>query len=86
MAGGLGLLCLVPATAPVWLLAVLMMPVAFGAALAVSAMTTMLLSGVAPELAGTASGVLNASRQLGGALTIAVLGALTAAFGNFLTG
>jgi MFS family permease len=37
MAGGLGLLCLVPATAPVWLLAVLMMPVAFGAALAVPA-------------------------------------------------
>ena len=36
--------------------------------------------------ASSASGVLNASRQLGGALAIAVFGVLTTAFGNFLTG
>ncbi|MRV74495.1 MFS transporter [Duganella sp. FT92W] len=49
-----------------------------GMGLAVPPMTTSILSAVEPRLAGTASGVLNAARQVGGALGVAVYGALAA--------
>jgi DHA2 family methylenomycin A resistance protein-like MFS transporter len=49
-----------------------------GMGLAVPAMTTSILSAVEPRLAGTASGVLNMARQTGGALGVAVYGALAA--------
>lgn len=49
-----------------------------GMGLAVPAMTTSILSAVAPRMAGTASGVLNMARQTGGALGVAVYGALAA--------
>jgi DHA2 family methylenomycin A resistance protein-like MFS transporter len=49
-----------------------------GMGLAVPPMTTSILSAVAPRMAGTASGVLNAARQVGGALGVAVYGALAA--------
>ncbi|HEX8741264.1 MAG TPA: MFS transporter [Casimicrobiaceae bacterium] len=47
-----------------------------GMGLAVPAMTTVVLSGVEARHAGTASGVLNAARQVGGAIGVAVFGAL----------
>jgi DHA2 family methylenomycin A resistance protein-like MFS transporter len=49
-----------------------------GMGLAVPAMTTSILSGVAPGQAGTASAVLNTARQVGGAVGVAVFGALVA--------
>ena len=49
-----------------------------GMGLAVPAMTTAILSSAAPHMAGTASGVLNMARQTGGALGVAVYGALAA--------
>ncbi|MTW00881.1 MFS transporter [Pseudoduganella ginsengisoli] len=49
-----------------------------GMGLAVPPMTTSILSAVEPRLAGTASAVLNAARQVGGALGVAVYGALAA--------
>lgn len=86
MAAGLLLLFFLPGTTPVWLVAVLMMPVSLGGALAVPAMTGLLLQSVEPEQAGLASGVLNTFRQFGGALAVAVFGALIAQPDTFLHG
>ena len=49
-------------------------------------MTAVLLNGVPAHRAGTASGVFNTSRQLGGALAVAVFGALLADPATFLPG
>ncbi|MGW1466070.1 MFS transporter [Streptomyces sp. NPDC002308] len=78
MAAGLVLLALVPASAPTWLLVAAMVPVGAGGSLAVPALTSLLLDHVPAGQAGTASGVLNTSRQVGGALAVAVFGALIA--------
>ncbi|MEV0777445.1 MFS transporter [Streptomyces sp. NPDC050428] len=83
---GLVLLALVPASAPTWLLIVLMVPVGAGGSLAVPALTSLLLDQVPAERAGTASGVLNTSRQVGGALAVAVFGALVADRAQFTEG
>jgi DHA2 family methylenomycin A resistance protein-like MFS transporter len=50
----------------------------FGMGLAVPAMTTSMLASVEPRFAATAAGALNAARQAGGALGVAVFGALAA--------
>jgi len=50
----------------------------FGMGLAVPAMTTLVLSSVERSSSGTATGALNAGRQVGGALGVAVFGALVA--------
>jgi len=50
-----------------------------GMGLAVPAMTTSILSGVERRQAGTASAVLNMARQVGGALGVAIFGAMIAA-------
>ena len=47
-----------------------------GIGLAVPAMTTAILSSVDPGRSGTASAVLNAARQVGGAIGVAAFGAL----------
>lgn len=47
-----------------------------GMGLAVPAMTTVVLAGVDAPCAGIASGVLNAARQIGGAIGVAAFGAL----------
>jgi DHA2 family methylenomycin A resistance protein-like MFS transporter len=86
MAGGLILLCLPQASAPTWLMMLLMIPVGTGGSLAVPAVTSLLLDHVPAERAGTASGVLNTSRQLGGALAVAVFGALVAQHATFFHG
>ena len=86
MAAGLLSLCLAVAGAPIALLALLMVLIGFGAALAVPTLTAVLVSSVPAQLAGTASGVLNTFRQLGGALAIAVFGALIAHRETFLDG
>lgn len=86
MAGGLVLLCLPQASAPTWLMMLLMIPVGTGGSLAVPAVTSLLLDRVPAERAGTASGVLNTSRQLGGALAVAVFGALVAQHATFFHG
>ncbi|MGW6412995.1 MFS transporter [Streptomyces vinaceus] len=63
---------------PVWLFALLMVPVGTGCALAVPALTSLLLEGIPAERAGTAGALLNTSRQLGCALAVAVFGHLVA--------
>ncbi|MFF7295591.1 DHA2 family efflux MFS transporter permease subunit [Streptomyces sp. NPDC008265] len=60
----------------------------FGIGLVVPAMTNAMLGAADPANAGIASGVLNASRQLGGLVGVAVMGLLVgqAATGHFLAG
>ncbi|MFE3142555.1 MFS transporter [Streptomyces scopuliridis] len=86
MAGGLVAMVTVPAGAPVWLSVVLMVPVGAGGAMAVTALTALLLENVPAERAGVAAGVLNAARQLGGALAVAAFGALVADRAGFVSG
>ncbi|MDE1179677.1 MFS transporter [Paraburkholderia sp.] len=59
---------------PALLLPFLLIPSGMG--LAVPAMTTAILASVEPQRAGTASAVLNTARQAGGAVGVAVFGAL----------
>lgn len=86
MSVGLALLCLPAASAPSWLLVLLMIPVGTGGVIAVPALTALLMDHVPAERAGTASGVFNASHQVGGALAVAVFGALVADRAAFLPG
>ena len=69
-----------------WLLATLMVLVGLGGPLVMPPVTGVLLSSVPSHLAGTASGVFNTSRQVGGALAVAVFGAFIAESGTFTSG
>ncbi|KIZ17012.1 MFS transporter [Streptomyces natalensis] len=86
--GTAGLLALltVGAHTNVWAVAALMVPVGLGGALTVPALTAMLLDAVPADRAGTASAVLNTGRQVGGAIAVAVFGALLAGADTFLVG
>jgi MFS transporter, DHA2 family, methylenomycin A resistance protein len=83
---GLAVLAAVTASAPVWLLAVLRIPVGICGPLAMQPTTVVLLESVPAHRSGVASSVFNTSRQLGGALAVAVFGALLAARGQLLDG
>jgi MFS transporter, DHA2 family, methylenomycin A resistance protein len=74
------------ATAPPWLVAVLMIPVGVGGSFTVPPLTSLLLDSVPAERAGTGSGVLNTARQVGGSLGVAAVGAVLAAHTDFLHG
>ncbi|MFE0099437.1 MFS transporter [Streptomyces sp. NPDC059009] len=80
----LAMFVLLPLTAatPLWLVLVLLIPTGIGGALAVPALTAQLLDSVPGHRAGTASGLLNALRQTGGALAVAFFGSLLAADGG----
>jgi hypothetical protein len=54
--------------------------------LAMPAMTAAVVGAAGPEHAGVASGVLNAARQSGGALSVALLGSLFASSGPASSG
>jgi EmrB/QacA subfamily drug resistance transporter len=86
MTAGLGVLALMPAETPVWVLSGLMILVGLGGPLTMPPMTAVLLNHVPHERTGVASGVFNTSRQLGGALAVAVFGALLANGDHFLAG
>ncbi|MET9503766.1 MFS transporter [Streptomyces sp. NPDC006622] len=86
MTCGLLSLALVPTGTPTWALALLMLPVGLGGPLAMPPTTALLVNSVPAHQTGTASGVFNTSRQLGGALAVAVFGALIADQAHFLPG
>jgi DHA2 family methylenomycin A resistance protein-like MFS transporter len=68
-------------TAPLglpWLMAVCVIPIGAGGSLAMPSVTSVVLEGVPAHQAGTASAVFNTFRQVGGAVAIAVFGALIA--------
>ncbi|MFJ8209833.1 MFS transporter [Streptomyces sp. NPDC096033] len=75
-------LLLLSAHTPVWLVLVLLLPLSTGGALAVPALTALLMDSVPPERAGTASGLLNSLRQTGGALAVALFGGLLSGAGG----
>ncbi|WP_163568338.1 MFS transporter [Fodinicola feengrottensis] len=82
-AGMLGLLAL-DVGSSFWLQVVVLLPFGLGGGLAVPALTAALMGSVDADRAGMASGVLNAGRQFGGALGVAVFGTLAA--GDFIAG
>ncbi|MFJ8825328.1 MFS transporter [Streptomyces sp. NPDC102467] len=88
LVGTAGLLALtsVGVHTDVWAVALLMVPVGLGGALAVPALTAMLLDVVPADRAGTAGAVLNTARQVGGAIAVAVYGALLTGADTFLAG
>ncbi|WP_280785145.1 MFS transporter [Rhodococcus opacus] len=75
MAAGLVLLALLPA-APLWLIAVLMTLAGLAGPFVSPPTTAILLDSVPARRGGIASGVFNTSRQVGGALAVAVFGML----------
>ncbi|MFI1617838.1 MFS transporter [Streptomyces lydicus] len=83
--GILGLL-LVRRDAPTPLLLTLLVPLGIGGGLAIPPLTSAMLESVPHERAGLASGVLSAARQFGGAIGVALLGALIADSAHFMTG
>jgi DHA2 family methylenomycin A resistance protein-like MFS transporter len=86
MIAGLVLLAVLPSDAPVGLVAVAMVPVGVGGAFTVPPITSLLLDAVPADAAGTASGVLNTARQMGGSLGVAVFGAILAVAPAFQPG
>ena len=86
MTAGLAALAAVPAGAPVWLLAALMVLAGLGGPLVMPPVTGVLLNSVPADRAGAVSGVFNTSRQAGGALAVAVFGSLLAHQGIFTQG
>jgi MFS transporter, DHA2 family, methylenomycin A resistance protein len=86
MTVGLVILAAVASSAPVWALATLMVLIGVAGPLIMPPLTAVLLNSVPPHRAGVASGVFNTSRQVGGALAVAVFGALLAHRSSFLQG
>lgn len=78
MAAGLGVLAAFSSNASYVALSLLMVPVGLAGPLIMPPITALLLNSVPDAQAGTASGVFNTSRQVGGALAVAVFGALLA--------
>src|SRR4029079_18360021 len=67
-------------------LAALMLLVGAAGPFIMPPVTGLLLNSVPTHQAGTASGVFNTSRQIGGALAVAVFGALVAEQDSFMRG
>ncbi len=86
MAAGLALLAVVSSTAPTFVLALLMVLVGLAGPTVMPPVTAVLLNSVPKHQAGTASGVFNTSRQVGGALAVAIFGALLAQQPDFASG
>jgi MFS transporter, DHA2 family, methylenomycin A resistance protein len=86
MAAGLLSLAVVPASAPTMAFGALMMLVGLGGPLVIPPVTAVLLNTVEHRQSGVASGVFHTSRQLGGALAVAVFGALLAQPETFVPG
>ncbi|MDQ1395500.1 MAG: transporter, family, methylenomycin resistance protein, partial [Acidimicrobiaceae bacterium] len=86
MAVGLAVIAGAPASTPVSALALLMVLVGIAGPMTIPPVTAVLLNSVPAHQAGTASGVFNTSRQVGGALAIAVFGALLSGKGGLMPG
>lgn len=84
----LGLLALlgVDASTDKLLIALMLVPLGIGLGFAVPSLTAVMLGDIDPARAGMAGGVLNAGRQTGGALAVAVFGALVSDRASFVPG
>ena len=86
MTAGLTVIALLPAPVPVPVLSALMILVGLGGPLVMPPVMALLLEAVPARRAGVASGLFNTSRQVGGALAVALFGALLASRATFLPG
>jgi MFS transporter, DHA2 family, methylenomycin A resistance protein len=68
------------------LLTLTLIPAGAGLGFALPSLTVVLLEAIPADQAGMAGGLLNASRQVGGTLAVAVFGALIAQRTSFLPG
>ncbi len=84
-AGLLGLL-LVGAHTPYLVLVAPLAAAGFGMAFTMPAATTAVVEGAPADRAGLASGAINAARQVGGVIGVALLGAFIAGHADFLSG
>ncbi|GAA2929294.1 hypothetical protein GCM10020221_26400 [Streptomyces thioluteus] len=82
LAGAMFALLPLGESTPVWQVVLLLVPMGVGGALAMPALTALLMDAVPAHQVGTASGLFNAVRQTGGALAVAVFGALVAGDGE----
>lgn len=83
---GLVVIATMPADVSPWGVAAAMVPVGVGGALTVPPIASLVIDRAPVELAGTASGVLNTFRQLGGSLGVAGIGAVIAGNAAFMDG
>lgn len=83
---GLGLLASTAHLRSPVLIAIFVILVGGGGSVAMPQITGLVLASAPSEWAGTASGVFNTFRQVGGAIAIAVFGAWVAGAGGFLAG
>lgn len=88
LAGALGLFAMVFAgtATPYWLLILPLLAIGFGTAYTMPAATAATIEAAPAGMAGTASGALNSSRQVGSTLGVAIFGALVTGTGDFMTG
>lgn len=86
MSVGLIALALLPESTPIIFMALLMIPVGLGGSFTVPPLTDLILNQVPAERTGTASGILNTARQMGGSLGIAIFGAVLAVQPDFQSG
>ena len=86
MTAGLTAMALLPGPAPVAVLSALMIATGLAGPLVMPPVMALLLQAVPARQAGVASGVFNTSRQVGGALAVAVFGALLANRATFVHG
>ena len=82
---GFSSLVLLTAETPYVVVAVLTFTAGFGMAFAMPAATSAAVASAPPEHVGIAGGVINAARQTGSVVGVAVLGVMVAS-GAFLTG
>lgn len=73
---GLGVFGLADVDSPLWLIYCSMVPLAMGMALTMTPLTTLIMSSVPLGKAGVGSAMNDTTRELGGALGVAVLGSL----------
>jgi DHA2 family methylenomycin A resistance protein-like MFS transporter len=85
MAVGLTGLCLLPSDSPALWVALVMVPVGVGGSFTVPPIIAIVMDNVPAQRAGTASGVVNTARQVGGSLGVAIFGAVLAS-GGFMDG
>ena len=78
LGSGFGLLHLLDVGSSTWLVLVALVPMTCGMAMSMSPMTAAIMSAVPPRRAGAGSAMNDATRELGAALGIAVLGSITA--------
>ncbi len=79
-------MCLADASTPYLVYCLMLMAIGFGMALNMPAMTNACIESAPRERSSIASAVLNAGRQAGSALGVALLGMLVGSLGSFVPG